>query len=98
VLRAYRDVAKARGTRFEAAVNALPQTVKDALDGDLGIDLSLPTWLRQQSEAKQRAALGPTRWRMWKAGRLPLSAMINSVTRQPLTIAELKARGLKKVS
>ena len=39
-------------------MHALPQETKDALDGGLGIDLSLPVWLRQQPEAVQRRHLG----------------------------------------
>lgn len=79
-------------------MRALDQETKDQLDGGLGIDLSLPTWLKTQPESKQREALGPTRWKMWKAGKLPLHAMVNAVTGKPYTLEQLQARRRRRVA
>jgi hypothetical protein len=98
ILRAYRDLSKAKGPRFEAAVKALPQETQDALDGSLGVDLSLPVWLKQQPEATQRDVLGPSRLKLWQQGKLPLTAMVSAATGRVLTLEQLKARRRRKVA
>jgi SPP1 gp7 family putative phage head morphogenesis protein len=99
IVKEYRSLATSKGPRFEAEVKGLPQETKDQLDGGLGVDLSLPVWLRQQPEAKQIESLGPTRWKMWRAGKLPLHAMVNAVTGKPYTIEQLtSARSQRRVA
>ena len=96
LIRPYRDLARAKGPRFAEDVKGLTQTVKDALDGGDGVDLTLQVYLKQQPESVQIRALGPTRWQLWQAGKLPLHAMVNAVTRRPYTLDQLTARRRKR--
>jgi SPP1 gp7 family putative phage head morphogenesis protein len=98
VIRPYRDLSKAKGPRFESEVQALPQETKDALDGGLGVDLSLPVWLRQQPEATQRQILGPARHKLWQQGKLSLTGMVSAATGRPLTLEQLTARRRRRVA
>jgi hypothetical protein len=52
---------------------------------------STSAWLRRQSPAYQDEVLGPTRARMWRAGKLTPRQLIDSLTGTPLTLEELGA-------
>jgi hypothetical protein len=72
-------------------VQAIPPDIKVTIDGGNGIDLTYPKWLKAQPEAVQREALGPGRFKLFQAGRLPISAMATPHGR-PLTLTELRQR------
>ena len=52
--------------------------------------VTYPEWLKAQPEEKQLEALGAVRLRLFKDGRLPLSALVDQRGR-PLTLDELRA-------
>jgi SPP1 gp7 family putative phage head morphogenesis protein len=92
VIRPVASLAKAKGTRFEAAVQALDPEKKAALDGRLAEDVSMSTWLKTQPAAVQRKLLGPEPWKRWQQGKLTLREMVSTATGEPLTLAELLER------
>lgn len=52
-------------------------------------DDTLATWLRRQGPAYQAAILGPTRARMFQAGKLSPKDLLAATTGKPLTLEEL---------
>src|SRR5262245_58354237 len=57
IVKEFSTLRTSKGPRFRADVDALDQSTKDALDGGLGVDLSLPTWLGTQPASVQKQLL-----------------------------------------
>ena len=53
-------------------------------------DQTFAHWLRQQPETEQRAILGPSRFALWKAGKLKLSRLVDQHHRA-LTLEQLRS-------
>lgn len=51
---------------------------------------SVDAWLRSRDTAYQNAVLGPTRARMFRAGKLTSRELIDAMTGQPLTLEDLE--------
>jgi hypothetical protein len=98
IVKEYRALANAKGPQFKRDVQGLSSEVKEQLDGGLGIDLSLPVWLKTQPEATQRQILGPKRHRLWQQGKLSLTSMVNAATQRPYTIEQLTAQRRRRVA
>jgi SPP1 gp7 family putative phage head morphogenesis protein len=98
LIRSYPALTSAKGPRFQSDVQDLSQETKQQLDGGNGVDLTFTQWLKSQPEAVQREVLGPSRWKLWRAGKLPLHAMINGATQKPYTLEQLKARRRRRVA
>jgi len=47
-------------------------------------------WIKKQSAADQKEFLGPTRYKLWKSGKVKLDKFVNDG--QLLTLDELKVR------
>lgn len=58
---------------------------------------SYSQWLTSQSKSVQMDVLGPSRWKLWNDGKLPLSKMVNQDGRY-LTLAELGTRRETRIS
>lgn len=62
-----------------------------SMDGQVGADTSYAEWIQKQSAARQDEVLGPTRGRLMRQGKLPLSEMY-SIRGEPLTLDELRKK------
>lgn len=60
--------------------------------GQVPEDVNYEQWLSKQSVATQNEALGVTKATLFRKGDLSIQDMLNEVTRQPYTLAELKIR------
>lgn len=55
-----------------AARLGLPDSTRASFSGQVPATTKYPTWFRQQDAAFQRAVLGPTRYRLFRQGRLTI--------------------------
>lgn len=62
----------------------LPVTTRASMNGQVAAKLSYTDWFTQQDEAFQQRVLGPTRFQMWKAGRLTFDGMVRDLKVVPL--------------
>jgi hypothetical protein len=51
----------------------------------------MSAWLRRQGQAVQDEVLGPTRARMFRAGKLSPTSLLAATSGKPLTLEELGA-------
>lgn len=56
-----------------------------------------PEWLSTQSKNDQMDVLGPSRWKLWSQGKLPISKMVDQNGRY-LTLDKLEARRQTRIS
>ena len=62
-----------------------------SMDGQVAADLDYESWLKGKSSAFQREVLGEGKYKLWKAGRITFTDMIDQ-RGNPLTLAELQRR------
>jgi hypothetical protein len=86
---------EAKGPVLRRQLEHLPQQTQDDLDGGFGEDLAYPVWLQRESPASQREILGPTRYRLFHAGKLTLQQMVNQDGR-PWTLEELARQPVRR--
>lgn len=67
------------------------RTTRASKDGPVSADLTYVGWLKQQSAAEQDDILGPSRGRLFRAGKVTLRDMVTREGRT-LTLAELETR------
>jgi SPP1 gp7 family putative phage head morphogenesis protein len=56
----------------------LPPSTRASFSGQVPATLKFPAFLRKQTAAFQREVLGPTRYRLWKQGKLQLRDFVTS--------------------
>jgi len=78
---------KKKMLRAEAR-NDLPKGWRAAMDGKVSGDLKYGDWLRKQSKATQIEVLGPKKWKLWDAGKLKMTDLIDQ-SHQPFTLKDL---------
>lgn len=82
-----RLLSNLRGTRRQQI-----QNIDEALlTGGVAGDIRYETWLRGRPASFQREVLGPTKYRLWRQGRVNFSDLVDQ-RGNPLSVAELKAR------
>lgn len=79
------------GRRLKKKLDSAPSAVRASMDGEVAGDWSYQDWLKSQTDEEQREILGPGRYKLWKAGKLTLSQLVDQHNR-PLTLKELKAK------
>lgn len=80
---------KELGIRTKAKI---PETTQASMDGQVAADLTYEQWLKKQSKDRQIEALGPTRYQLWKDGKIKSFQELTDQSARPLTVEELKAR------
>lgn len=72
--------------------NKLPEGTQASMDGQVAGDLTYEQWLRKQTTARQREVLGPTKYKLWKAGKITSLRQLVDQTGRPLSVSQLKRR------
>lgn len=55
-------------------------------------NMSFSEWLKTKDDAYVQSYLGPARYKLYRAGNLPLNKFINPITNRAFTVKELKER------
>ena len=94
VLRSWADLSKDPATRrrLRQAEADFPPGLRASMDGAVSADLNYEDWLRTKPESFQREVLGPTKLKLWQAGKLPFTKLVDQ-SHAPRTVAELKEAG-----
>ncbi len=66
----------------------IPKTTQSSMDGQVSQSINYETWLSRQPIERQRDNLGPTKFKLWKAGKLSFTDLINQ-SGNPTTAKEL---------
>jgi SPP1 gp7 family putative phage head morphogenesis protein len=77
-------------TRLAKEVKKLPKATQASMDGQVQKALTYDEWLSTKPTAFQEEVLGPSKYRLWKAGKISLRDLIDQRGR-PLTLEELKS-------
>jgi len=68
------------------------ETTQASMNGQVSAKLDYEGWLRKQPKADQLEALGPTKYSLWKEGKLESFRDLLDQSGRPLTVAELQAK------
>ena len=72
-------------------INEIPETTRASMNGQVAKDTTYDQWLSNQPLGMQKDKLGPTKFRLWKEGKLKFTDLIDQFGR-PLTVAQLKEK------
>ena len=82
-----KDLAK----RMDAMEDKLQKSTQASMDGKpVSSKLTYTEWLENQSEERQREALGDAKWELWNNGDIELTDLVGQNNR-PLSLKELEA-------
>ena len=70
-------------------VDELPPGTRASMDGQVPADLTYYEWLRRQSDDVQRDILGPSRFDLWKSGKVTPDKFMNDKGKY-LTVTDLR--------
>lgn len=93
IVKGWNELVKDRkvAAKIKKAVAKLPKSTQASMDGQVAEDLTYEQWLRTKPEAVQKEVLGEEKWKLWKAGQIAFTDLVDQRGR-PLTLEELKAR------
>lgn len=94
ILKSWEDLAPAHKKALARKADQAGKTVKSmqsSMDGPVSAELDYESWLKTKPAAFQRELLGPTKYELWKAGKITFRDLVDQ-SGNPLTVAELKAR------
>ena len=96
VLRSWSDLVSNPEIRrkIKRAEATLPDGIRASMDGAVSAKLDYEQWLRgkdAEDPAFAQEILGPTKYRLWKAGKLPFTQLVDQ-SHNPRTVAQLRER------
>lgn len=93
IMKSWEELAKEAGgdTKVAAQLDAMDQSTRASMGGQVSGDLTYETWFEQQSAAVQEDILGPGKYEIWKRGNLSFRDMVNQ-RGNPLTLEQLRDR------
>jgi hypothetical protein len=95
ITKSWNDLIKEAGGEAIPGLDEVPQSTQASMDGQVAGNLTYEDWLKTKPEAFQREVLGPSKYQLWKEGKLSLAEMVDQ-SGNPLTVEQLKAKvGMK---
>lgn len=90
--KSFEQLARESGGNTDLArkLDQMPEGTRASMDGQVAASTTYEEWLKRQPEALQTEILGPSRQRLYKAGKLTLRDLVDQGGNE-LTLAELKA-------
>jgi hypothetical protein len=89
---------KTGGSRLTAIARKLdeaPPGTQASMDGAVAGDLTYEGWLLDKPVAFQKQILGPSKWKLWKDGKINFRDLVDESAR-PLTIEQLEAKAVAR--
>jgi SPP1 gp7 family putative phage head morphogenesis protein len=88
ITKTWDELIKGKRGRTRKRFERIPPSKRATMDGLRAGDLNYEQWLRNQSQPRQIAALGPSKWKLWKDGKITMAQLIDQSGR-PLSVREL---------
>ena len=79
------------GRKLDRIEGKIGKGTQASMDGQVAADLTYNDWLKRRSEEEQQEILGIGKWKLWEAGKITLSDLVDQ-TGRPLTLEELQSR------
>jgi hypothetical protein len=73
----------------------VPETTRASMDGQVPVQTSFESWLKQQSAARQNTVLGEGKADLWRRGKIGFRDLLDQDGR-PLTTDELRAKAARR--
>lgn len=88
IIKGWNDV----GTKTKGKLGSNKAT-QSSMDGKVPQTMNYEDWLKKQPKEVQVEALGPSKYKLWKEGKIKSFRDLTDQSGRPLTVAELKTRG-----
>jgi hypothetical protein len=91
--KSWEDLQGQQATRNQRSIarkldNNAPKATRASMNGQVAKGLGYGDWLKKQPKSVQVEAMGPTRQKLWKDGKLELSKTLDQ-TGRPMSLAEM---------
>lgn len=95
VMRSWSELAKDPKVRqkLKAAEDKLPDGIRASMDGAVSEKLNYEQWLKSKPVDFQKQVLGPTKWKLWDAGKLSFTDFVDQ-KHNPLSLPALEQKVL----
>lgn len=70
----------------------IPESTQASMDGQVAEDLTYEQWLKKQTKARRVEALGVTKEKLWREGKVKSLRELVDQTGRPLTVRELEGK------
>lgn len=71
-------------------VSKIPKNAREGIIGQVDANTTYPQWFAKQDASFQKSWLGPSRYKLYKDGKYPISKFVDPLSGKTFTLAELK--------
>ena len=92
IMFSWKELSSRKKRKGSKKIKEIPGSTQASMDGQVADSLTYEGWLKKQNKQRQMEALGPTRYKLWKQGKLKSFTQLIDQTGRPLTVEQLKRK------